>query len=300
MAAMRVAFFGTIGPMTFLPLEAVARGHEVVAVVRPWPRRSPLRRAAGAVARRVGLRERQPLEEWARERRVPCFTMGSGDDGEVVAGLRTIRPDVICISTFRWILSPRLIALPRHGALNLHASLLPRHRGALPLYWIYHRDDRETGVTVHRATERADAGEIFAQEAFALPRGFPVEELDRRNARAGARLLLEVVDAIAAGRTSPHPQDDSRATPAPAIRPGQRHVDFDRWEVERVWHFLAGLYPRLVEPLTDAGGRTVTYRGILGYEEGPEVSPPGSVTRAGAALHLHCRGGRVLLSSPER
>ncbi len=293
---MRVAFFGTIGPMTLLPLEALAGRHEIVAVVRPWPRRSRLRRAAGALARRVGLRERQPLEEWARSRRILSLQLSSGDDAEVAAGLRRVRPDLICISTFRWILSPRIITIPRHGAVNLHASLLPRHRGPIPLFWIYHRDDRETGVTVHRATARADAGEILMQESFPLPRGFPVEELDRRNAETGAHLILAAVDAIDAGHAVPRAQDESRATAAPVIRPGERHVDFEHWDVERVWHFLAGLFPRFREPLTDAGGQAVTYSAVLGYEAGAEKAASGSLTRDGATLILHCRGGRVRLA----
>ncbi len=297
---MRVAFFGTIGPMALLPLEALSGRHEIVAVVRPWPRRSRLRRAAGALARRVGLRERQPLEEWARSRRIPSFQMSSGDDTEVAAGLRRVRPDLVCISTFRWVLSPRITTIPRHGAVNLHASLLPRHRGPIPLFWIYYRDDRETGVTVHRATARADAGEVLVQESFPLPRGFPVEELDRRNAETGARLILAAAGAIDAGGAVPRAQDESKATAAPVILPGERHVDFERWNVERVWHFLAGLFPRFREPLVEAGGQALDYSAVLGYEEGAETAPPGTVARDGATLILHCRGGRVRLSETGR
>ena len=299
MARMRIVWFGTVGTMTLLPLDALARSHEIAAVVRPWPRRSRLRRAAGALARRIGLRERQPLEEWARARGLPCLTMSSGDDPAVVDRLRALAPDLICISTFRWILSPRLLAIPSKGGVNLHPSLLPRHRGPVPLYWIYHRDDRVTGVTVHRLSDRADAGEILGQERFDLPRGFPVDDLDAMNAERGAGLLASVVDAIGADRDRGLAQDESLATPAPMIRPEAPHVDFAGWGAERVWHFLAGLFPRIREPLADAAGRPVVYAGVLGYEEREPAGKPGAVTRDGKTWRLHCRDGDVILAAAE-
>ena len=106
----------------------------------------------------------------------------AGDDPEIAAHVRTARPDVICIAGYPWLLRGEIIASPPALTLNVHAALLPRHRGPLPLFWIYHQDDRETGVTVHAVTDRADAGDIFDQERFPLPRGFPVEQLNRQNA----------------------------------------------------------------------------------------------------------------------
>lgn len=278
-----------------LPLEALAARHEIVAVVRPWPKRSPVRRAAGALARRIGLRERVPLEEWARARRLPCLTMSSGDDAEAVARLAAVAPDLICISTFRWILSAKVLAIPPRGVINLHPSLLPRHRGPMPLFWIYHRNDHESGVTVHRASERADAGEILAQDRFPLPRGFPVELLDAENARRGAAILTDAVEAIADGSDEGRPQDEALATPAPAIRPGTARIDFETWNVERVWHFMAGLFPRYREPLKDDAGKPLAWFGVIGFEEHDRPARPGSVSRDGEEWRLHCRGGDVRL-----
>lgn len=294
---MRIAFLGTVGPMTLLPLGALARDHEIVAVVRPWPRRSALRRAAGAVARRVGLREPQPLEEWARTRRIPCITMSSGKDETAIARLAGLAPDLVCISTFRWVLGPRALAVARLGVINLHPSLLPRHRGPVPLYWIYHRDDRETGVTVHRATARADAGPILGQVRFPLPRGISVDRLDAVNAERGAELLARVAADLAAGRAVETPQDESLATPAPFVRLDAPHVDFQSWPVERVWHFLAGLFPRVREPLRADDGRRILYDAVLGYEERRGPYRPGRVSREGARLRLHCLGGDVILAA---
>ena len=119
--------------------------------------------------------------------------------------------------------------------------------------------------------------------------------LHEENARVGARLLVEVLDSAEAGRLSTAPQDDALATPAPRVAPGAAMVNFRDWEVERVWHFLAGLVPMFREPLSEAGGRQVRYGAVEGFERGEMKAPPGSVSRTAEGWSLHCRGGRVNL-----
>jgi methionyl-tRNA formyltransferase len=182
------------------------------------------------------------------------------------------------------------------GAVNVHGSLLPRHRGILPLFWIYYHDDRETGVTVHRATEQADAGDILGQRAFPLPRGYSVGELNRRNGRVGAELLRDVLGRIERGAADGVPQDERRATLAPGVPPGTPMVRFGEWDVERVWHFCAGLNPWFREPLRTAGGRAVRYSAVLGFERRPSGLPPGTVEQSDAGYILHCIGGLVRLA----
>jgi methionyl-tRNA formyltransferase len=295
---MRVVCLGTAGVISQWPFEALAVRHEIVALVRPASSPSPLRRSITAMARLSGLRQRDPLERWARERRVPVIEACSGRDGALATSLQQLRPDLLCVSTFRWLVAPAIYSIPRFGALNLHSSLLPRHRGPVPLFWIYYHDDRETGVSVHRLAERADAGDVLMQEAFPLPRGFSVERLNEENARRGAGLLVRAVDAIASGTAAFAPQDESRATAAPPVRRATAMVCFEEWDVERVWHFLAGLYPRFREPLS-AGGRAVAYRGVEGYERTSETQRPGTVVPAVGGWHLHCRGGVVRLRAAE-
>ena len=295
---MRIAYFCTSGSMSLLPLLRLAEGREIVAVVRPAPGQSRNRARAAAVARRLGLRRGDEIEGWARKHRVPSLRMTSAHDPKIVSSLRRLAPDLICISTFRWILRPGILAVPRLGAINLHSSLLPRHRGPIPLFWIYFHDDRETGVTVHRATERADGGEILAQEAFPLPRGFPVEQLNEENARRGSVLLARAADAVARGEARPERQDEARATSAPFFPPNAAMVDFAEWSAERVWHFLSGLYPRYLEPLLDEAGQRVRYHGVEGMEPGEARVAAGTVVREGDGWVVQCRDGIVRLAGP--
>ncbi|MDZ4864550.1 MAG: formyltransferase family protein [Gemmatimonadota bacterium] len=283
-------------------LRAIATEHQLVGVVRAAPatgaappRLTP-RRLFGAAARALGLRRPGSLADLARSQKAPLWEARTGDDPEISAQVRAVQPDVICIAGYPWLLRGDIISTPPALTLNVHAALLPRHRGPLPLFWIYHADDRETGVTVHAVTAAADAGAVLGQESYPLPRGYPVEELNRLNADRGAELLLRVLGDIAVGRTTPVAQDDTIATRAPYVKAGQRMVDFEHWDVERVWHFCAGLFPRFVEPLTMAHGAAIRYGGVAGYERRGTTASPGSVTPSAEGWELHCRGGIVRLT----
>jgi methionyl-tRNA formyltransferase len=168
----------------------------------------------------------------------------------------------------------------------------------LPLFWTYHCDDRITGVTVHHATERFDAGDVILQDRFDLPRGYPVAELDREVADRAGPLLRAAVEQLGTGCAPRIPQDESVATYAPVPRPGAPMVAFDQWDVERVWHFLAALCPRYREPLADEDGRGVVYDRVIDYRREASRVTPGTVERCEGGWMLHCRDGVLRLGAP--
>lgn len=298
---MRIVFFGVDGVLSLRAVGAIAADHEIVGVVRAatgpkaFPPVSRPRGLLGAAVRALGLRGAGSLASVARACEVPMWDAEAGDDPKIAALVRGVRPDVICIAGYPWLLRGDIAASPPALTLNVHAALLPRHRGALPLFWIYHADDRETGVTVHAVTERADAGDVLGQESYPLPRGYPVEELNRLNADHGAQLLRRVLADVAGGRITMMPQDEANATLAPRVAAGSAMVDFTTWEVERVWHFLAGLFPRFIEPLTTPDGAPMRYGGVLAYERSNTTHRPGTVTESSQGYDLHCLGGTVRL-----
>lgn len=290
MARLRIAIFASSSNFGREALRQLAQGHDVVAAVRPSG--TGLR---GTLRSLAGIGPRAPLEACARELGIPVLT-ASDMGGGFRDRLRALRPDLICIALFPRRVPAEVRDLAPLGAINVHPSLLPRHRGPLPLFWTYHADDRVAGVTVHHATDCFDAGDIVLQESFALPRGHPVAVLDRDTALRAARLLREAADALARGNASRRSQDESAATYAPLVRPGVPMVPFTEWDVERVWHFLAGLCPPYQEPLRDERGRRVAYGGVTGYRRTDERLAPGSVEHRGGQLLLHCRGGIVELA----
>jgi len=246
---------------------------------------------------RIGIGQGAAVSLWARNHDVPLFRAVSGRDCGLADRLNKLTPDVICVSAFPWLLSDEILGTARRSALNVHSSLLPRHRGPNPLLWIYYHGDRRTGVTVHRMNQRADAGEILAQEAFDLPRGFAVDRLYAKKAELGARLLVQVLNKLETGDDlKPKTQDERFLTYAPRVSQGTKMVNWE-WDVERVWHFLAGLCARRREPLRDAQQKEVRYHSVLSYTPGDCRCEAGELRPASFGWNLYCRGGSIQLGN---
>ncbi|MBW3564839.1 MAG: hypothetical protein KY459_08945 [Acidobacteria bacterium] len=259
---MKVLLLGEGGSAS-AALDAIRRRHEVVGYVVP-KRRGLRARLGNLLHRRI---------EIGRE------DLATFDPASYGA-------EIVCIAGFPWLLPESALTVP---AINAHPSLLPRHRGPLPFFWIYHEDDRETGVTVHCVTPELDAGDIHARISFPLERGLPVDDLAVRVRAEGARLLVETLDAIARGSAETVPQDPVTVTQAPRVPDRSRTIDWETWPAERVWHFLHGLLPHYRE---DVGA---TYRRVSAFDEESHSKRPGSIDRDRDRFTLYCRDGRVFL-----
>ena len=116
------------------------------------------------------------------------------------ANLATIAPDLVVVACFPWRLPEWLLALPRHGCLNVHPSLLPDGRGPDPVFWAFRWGLRETGVTIHRVDAGFDTGPIVAQRRLAIPPDATIPSLERDLAEAGAALLLDALPGLSTAR----------------------------------------------------------------------------------------------------
>lgn len=246
----RIVFFGMDGPFSAPPLAALLEaGMSVCALVVPCPAglapRLPVRLLppparhtgtlpilqAPATHNAIGL---------ARQAGLPVLEVAGLADARVRAALAALRPDLICVACFPHLLPPSLCALPRHGAFNLHPSLLPAYRGPAPLFWVFHDGLERAGVTVHLMERRADSGAIVAQTPVALPDGVGYSQAERICAEVGGRLLVEAVRAAVAGQLASRPQPAEGASPAPY--PGE--ADFvitPAWSPRRACNFLRGM-----------------------------------------------------------
>lgn len=201
---MRVVFMGT--PAFAVPsLESLAAHHEVVLVVTqpdaPSGRGSILRPSEVKVAAlALGLEVYQPVAL----------------KGEVVERLRSVAPDVICVAAFGMLLPPDVLEIPVHGCVNVHASLLPRYRGAAPIQRAVLAGESITGVSIMLMEAGLDTGPFARQETVAVS-GRYAAEVEEDLARAGAGALLAVLDEIESGGVSWTAQDASSATYAAKI-----------------------------------------------------------------------------------
>lgn len=210
---MRIVFFGT--PDFAVPtLEAVAREHEVTLVVaqpdRPAGRGMKLHvPPVVEKARALGIEVTQPAKI-----RTPDF----------LAQVEAQRPDVGIVIAYGRILPGTLLAIPKHGFLNVHASILPAWRGAAPIQRAIEAGDRETGVTIMRVDEDLDHGPIFAIATTGIGPDERTPSLAARLSHLGAEALLPVLGELASGTAVETPQDHARATLAPKIEKSESTV----------------------------------------------------------------------------
>ncbi len=203
----RIVFFGT--PWFAVPaLEAlVAEGRAPRLVVTPPAR--PAGRGRKLFEPPVAVR--------ARELGLAVESVGRVRDAEFLTRLGSLAPELAIVVAFGQIFPKTLLDLPRHGCLNVHASLLPRWRGAAPIAAAIAAGDRETGVSIQRMEEGLDTGPVYAQRKTPIGEHEDAGELAARLARLGAELLVEVVAALEAGLLQPEAQDPAGVSHAPKL-----------------------------------------------------------------------------------
>jgi len=146
--------------------------------------------------------------------------------------LKGLEPDLVVVVAFGQILPKSVLNIPKYGAVNVHASLLPRYRGAAPIAWAILNGEKVTGVTTMVMDEGMDTGDILLQSEVPIGEEDTCQTLHDRLAPVGARLLTETLDKMKEGNIQPIPQDASKATYAPSLRKEDGHIDWKKEAVE--------------------------------------------------------------------
>ena len=161
---------------------------------------------------------------------------------ELRSALESLAPDAIVVVGYGRIIPPWMIAIPRFGNLNLHASLLPKYRGAAPVQWAIASGETVTGVTTMRIDPGLDTGDILLQKELSIAPDDTAVTLAPRLAEIGAGLMVETLHGLQAGSVQPIPQDHSRATLAPILKKEDGRIDFQRTATE-IANRLRGFQP---------------------------------------------------------
>jgi methionyl-tRNA formyltransferase len=290
MVALRIVFFGTPGFAVPSLQALIGSRHEVAAVVsqpdRPKGRGHQI----------------QPTETKlvAQTHGIPVLQPAKIRDDAFLQQMRDLGPDLGVVVAFGRILPDALLAIPRLGMINVHASVLPRYRGAAPIQRAVLAGDAETGVTIMRVEREMDAGATFAVATVPIPPDATSGDMERTLSHLGAQILLPVVNDLAAGRAVETPQDHSRATHAPKMTKAEGPID---------WNAVAGVVHNRVRGLqpwplasTRLGVERYVIRRSVPLAEGG-AAPPGTVVRAhGDEIVVACGEGtalRVLEIQPE-
>ena len=204
---MRVVFLGS-PPFALPSLRALAAIYSVVTLVSQPDRPAGRGREHTAPATKI----------FASEAGIPVFQPERLRDLDAIARIEALEPDMLVVAAYGQILPQRLLDIPKNGSLNVHASLLPRWRGAAPIQAAIRNGDEQTGVTIMQMDAGLDTGPILTQQSIRIAADETGGSLTERLSQIGSDLLVETIPQLLSGEIAPEPQDESLATHAPMLK----------------------------------------------------------------------------------
>ncbi|WP_304097737.1 methionyl-tRNA formyltransferase [Phascolarctobacterium succinatutens] len=230
---MRIVFMGT-PDFAVGSLQALCESgkHEILAVVtqpdRPKGRGNKLLQT--------------PVKEYALEQGLTVYQPQKVKTPEFVELLHELQPELIVVAAFGQFLSKEILELPKYGCINVHASLLPKYRGAAPIQYAIIKGEKESGVTIMQMDIGMDTGAMLDKVVVPIEENTTMGELHDALREQGAALLLQVIDKIAAGTAAAEPQDDAQATYATLLDRSMEHIDWSK-TAQEVHNLIRGFNP---------------------------------------------------------
>lgn len=230
---MRIVFMGT-PDFAVGSLQALCESgkHEILAVVtqpdRPKGRGNKLLQT--------------PVKEYALEQGLTVYQPQKVKTPEFVELLHELQPELIVVAAFGQFLSKEILELPKYGCINVHASLLPKYRGAAPIQYAIIKGEKESGVTIMQMDIGMDTGAMLDKVVVPIEENTTMGELHDALREHGATLLLQVIDKIAAGTAVAEPQDDAQATYATLLDRSMEHIDWSK-TAQEVHNLIRGFNP---------------------------------------------------------
>ncbi|MBI4688852.1 MAG: methionyl-tRNA formyltransferase [Nitrospirae bacterium] len=228
---MRIVFFGT-PQFAVPPLNAIIRSGEDIAAIVTQPDK---KKGRGHIL------SQSPIKELALSKGIRIMQPLSMKDKNFIDELSLIGPELIAVAAYGKILPERILGLPSSGCINVHASLLPKYRGAAPIQWAIINGEKTTGITTMLMNAGLDTGDILLQEELEINSEDTAETLSNKLSELGASLLLKTIKGIKDGSIKPRPQS-GEATFAPAIEKEDGWIDWSRTAIE-LFNFVRGMYP---------------------------------------------------------
>lgn len=230
---MRIVFMGT-PDFAVGSLQALCESgkHEILAVVtqpdRPKGRGNKLLQT--------------PVKEYALEQGLTVYQPQKVKTPEFVEILHDLQPELIVVAAFGQFLNKEILELPKYGCINVHASLLPKYRGAAPIQYAIIKGEKESGVTIMQMDIGMDTGAMLDKVVVPIAENTTMGELHDALREQGATLLLQVIDKIAAGTAVAEPQDDAQATYATLLDRSMEHIDWSK-TAQEVHNLIRGFNP---------------------------------------------------------
>ena len=234
-----------------------------------------------------------PVKVLAESRGIPVYQPATFKDGVPTEQLREIAPDLVVTAAYGKLLPKSFLDVPKLGCINVHGSLLPRHRGAAPVQYAVLCGDEETGVSIQYMSEGMDEGDVISAVSTKIGEFETSGELFERLQHMAAQLLVETVGAIGRGEVSAVKQNESEATYTAMLDKSRSPIDWNKTPREIVKQ-ICGLDPWPCATMT-LGGETFKVFGAA-YTEHTTDKAPGAVIAAGKdGIEIACGGGQTLL-----
>ena len=234
-----------------------------------------------------------PVKEYALTENIPVYQPLKARDGEAMALVESLAPELIVVAAYGKILPEELLDYPKYGSINVHSSLLPKYRGAAPINWAILNGETETGVSIMYMAKDLDAGDVIRQTVTPIGEDEDAQALTARLADLGAETLSQVVRDLEAGMVSRTPQDHSAQTYAPMLSKELSAVDWSR-SAHAIHCQIRGLIPWPCASTDVISGEPMKL--FAAKETGEETSAaPGRVIRADKrGICVACGDGKVL------
>ena len=284
---MRILFMGTPDIAARSLAALLEAGHTVVGVFT---------HADKPVGRKQVLTA-PPVKKLAVEHGIPVWQPATLRDGEAEKVFRALQPDLVVVVAYGRILPPELLHIAPLGCINLHVSLLPKYRGSAPIQWAVLNGDTKTGVTIMQLDEGCDTGDILMVEPVEIGPETTSGELFDQVSAVGAETLVRAVEDLAAGRLTPHPQDETMATKAPPLTKEMARFTFAE-PAEHLHNWVRGMNPWPVAFFELDGKKIKVLESRLA--ENPQQAAPGTVLALKPLTIACARGALQLLTvTPE-
>lgn len=274
----RIVFMGTPA-FAAVSLDALIKdGHDIVAAITQPDKPSG----------RGQISQSCPVKELAASHGIPVLQPAKVRDEGFIAALRALKPEFIAVVAYGKILPEAILSIPPKGCINLHASILPKYRGAAPINWAIINGEKETGACSMLMDEGMDTGPVYFCEKTPIDPNETAEDLAKRLSILGAGLLARTIDLLMEDGLKPTPQEHEKATNAPILKKEDGRINWGNG-AKKIADHVRGFYPW--------PGAFTTWKGLLKIHKGNSVEglshdePPGTIIEAKDTIRVACATG---------
>lgn len=286
---MKIVFMGTPEPAVTILQELISAKHEILCVVtQPDRPKGRGQKITCPPVKELALNHSLPIEQPEKVKRNPVFT----------SLIKSLEPDIVVVVAYGKILPKEILDIPRYGCLNIHASLLPKYRGAAPIQWALLNGEKETGVTIMKLDERLDTGDIILQEKVIVDQEDNALSLSKKLFTKAGQLLLAALEQIKSNKVKFIKQNDKKATFAPLITKGSGEIDWKK-SADEIHNRIRAMVPW-------PGAQTIFRKKLLkilqakihGCEKTNKTQLPGTIVEIvkGVGFVVAAGGGNIMIS----